>query len=109
MPIHAEVIEKAFRSELEKIAFVRSGRKPIGIDRLLGREAESTETPSNAFTDTKVSPEEFKADVEKVSASMGAYMAAGGIGALGLAALQRANRDRKMGKQMRLQSQGQNF
>lgn len=101
-----DMMKLAFRDELKKIAFTRSGRKPIGIERLMEREAESDNTPSNAFSDTKVSPEEFKADIEKVSFSLGSAggaAATAGAGALALHLLSKANRDRKLGRAMRLQ------
>lgn len=101
-----ETLQSAFNDELEKIAgemhgFTRSGRKPIGVDRLLERESESETTPSNAFSSASVPSEAFKADVEKVS-SLGAGVA---LGALGTLALSRMNRDRKLGRQMRLQQE----
>lgn len=40
-----DVMQAAFRDELEKIAYVRAGRKPISIDRMLERETE-VESPS---------------------------------------------------------------
>jgi hypothetical protein len=108
MPTTADMMKLAFRDELSKIAFLRTGRKPIGVDRLLEREAESETTPSNAFTESKVAPETFKADIEKVS-SLGKGLAIAGLGGLATLALQRANRDRAMGRQMRLQAQGQQY
>lgn len=106
-----EMLQASFEDELEKIkeagelqGFTRSGRKPIGVDRLLEREAESEETPSNLFTGEKVNPDAFKKDIEKLS-SLGRTMATAGMGALTMLALQRANRDRKLGRQMRLQQE----
>lgn len=110
MPTPSEQMKLAFRSELEKISgelqgFTRSGRRPIGVDRLLEREAESEATPTNVFSDAKVDPETFKKDVEKLSA-VSKHLISAGIGATGALALQKANQDRKMGRAVRLQQQG---
>jgi len=111
MPTHIDVMSQSFREELEKIktsgelqGFTRSGRKPIGVDRLLEREAESTDTPTNVFADVNVPAEVFKKDIEKLS-WVGRGLAAAGLGAVATLALQRANRDRKMGKAMRMQQE----
>lgn len=98
-----EVMKNSFRDELEKIAgemqgFTRSGIKPIGVERLLERESESEKTPSSVF----------QKDVEKLSAAGKALALLGTGGVLALAG-QRANRDRQMGRQMRLQGQGQGY
>jgi hypothetical protein len=114
MPFDPESLKKSFEDELGKIkaagelqGFTRSGRRPIGVDRLLEREEESTDTPSNVFADVNVPAEVFKKDIEKLS-SLGRTMATAGLGAAAMLALQRANKDRKMGRQMRLQ-QDQSF
>jgi len=105
MPNSTDIMKRAFRDELEKISFTRSGRKPIGIERLMERETEPTNTPSNAFTDAKVSPEVFKADIEKISGMLGKHLPGVIVGSVGTLAAQKANRDRQLGKQMRLQQQ----
>lgn len=108
MPTTTEMMKLAFRDELKKIAFTRIGRKPIGVERLLEREAESEEKPSNAFADLNVTPEDFKADIEKVSA-IKRYLIAGGVGGAATLALQKANRDRQMGRAMRLQQDASSY
>jgi len=100
-----KMMKLAFRDELAKIAFTRSGRKPIGVERLMEREAEETNTPSNAFASVKVDPEVFQADIEKVSGMVGKHLLGVGAGAAGALLLQKANRDRQMGRAMRLQQQ----
>lgn len=100
-----DAIRAGFSDELEKIAgemqgFTRLGRKPIGIERMLEREVESEETPSTLFT----------AGTEKLSslrklADLGKYKlpAAMIAGAGGYHVAQKANEDRKLGRQVRLQ------
>lgn len=102
MPTTTEMLKLAFRDELKKIAYTRMGRRPIGVDRLLERESESDEKPSNAFAELNVTAEDFKADVEKVS-SMKRHLVAAGIGGVTTLALQKANKDRQLGRAMRLQ------
>lgn len=108
MPIPSKTTLVGFEDELEKIksagemqGFTRSGRRPIGVDRLLERENESDETPSTVFG-KQVDQETFRKDVEKLSAA-GHAMALMGAGALAALAARRANEDRKMGRMMRLQ------
>lgn len=108
MPTTTEMMKLAFRDELKKIAFTRIGRKPIGVERLLERESASEEVPSNAFGETKVTAEGFKADIEKISA-MKRYLVAGGVGGAATLALQKANRDRQMGRAMRLQQDASSY
>ena len=115
MPFNPDTLKKSFEDELEKIksagelqGFTRSGRRPIGVDRLLEREAESEETPSNVFGNYAVDPETFKKDVEKLSA-VTKHLVSAGIGAAGALALQKANRDRQMGRAIRLQQQTGNY
>jgi hypothetical protein len=101
---YSDMMKQAMRGELRKIAFSRIGRKPIGIDRLLERESESQETPSNVFGKVDITPEQFQADIEKVS-GIGKSIALMGVGSLGTLGAQKANNDRKMGKMMRMQQQ----
>ena len=87
----------AFSDELNKIAgemqgHVRSGRKPISIEKMLENEAE-----------LKGLPEDFPklaAKISKDSAKSLALLGAGGGGAL---ALRRMNEDRKIGRMVRKQ------
>lgn len=98
-----DVMRAAFEDELEKISgelqgFTRSGRRPIGVDRLLEREAESEMTPSD------LAP----AGVEKISADGGGakkLLAAGLVGAGIYHVGRTAEQDRRMGRAMRLQQQ----
>lgn len=108
MPTTTEMMKMAFRDELKKIAFTRIGRKPISVERLMEREAESEEKPSNAFGEVNVSAEGFKADVEKISA-IKHYLAAGGVGGAATLILQKANKDRQMGRAMRLQQDASTY
>mgnify|MGYP001459819998 CR=1 FL=1 len=105
-----DMMKLAFQDELKKIAFTRSGRKPIGIERLMEREADPDNTPSNAFTDAKITPEAFQADVEKGSSirklAKKSLLTGAIIGGGATLALQRMNKDRQMGRAMRLQSGG---
>lgn len=95
-----DIMRNSFRDELAKIAgemqgFTRVGVKPIGVERLLEKERESEETPSTVF----------KQNVEKVS-SVGKALAVMGLGS-GLTLLaQRANKDRELGRQVRIQQGG---
>lgn len=93
-----DVMRKAFRDELTKISgelqgFTRSGRKPIGIERMLERETEDAPTPS------EVAP---AGTTEKTSGA-GKNVALLAGGALGYHAVRQANEDRRMGKMMRKQ------
>jgi hypothetical protein len=102
-----QIMMAAFDDELEKIAgelqgFTRIGRKPIGVERLLEREAESETTP------TDVAEKATEIEAEKTS-EMGnsALKALGlvGLGAAGAHYLRKANDDRRLGRQIRLQNQ----
>lgn len=92
-----DTMRAAFEDELEKIAgsltgHVRSGRRPIGAQKLMEKDSEHT----------KVS------DIIKVSGLAGAAtLMAGGAGLYHWG--RKANEDRKLGRQMRLQSMGQQF
>lgn len=80
---------------LSKVAeWVRSGRRPISVETLLENSAASEKTPSSEFA-----PVEKTAVDAKMLATIGA-------GALGYHVLNKANRDRQLGRQMRLQQGG---
>ncbi len=90
------VLRAAFDDELLKIAgelqgFTRIGRRPISVDRLLERESASDVSPSDVVGTTK----------ESSAANNVALL---GLGALGFHVLHKANQDRILGKQVRLQS-----
>lgn len=102
MPFPTDTVKKAFRDELEKISFTRTGRKPIGIEKLQERETDPENTPTNVFSEAKTDPEVFKKDVEKLS-TVAKHLVGAGIGAATALTLQKANQDRKMGRAMRLQ------
>lgn len=103
-----EIMQDGFYDELEKISgemqgFTRLGRKPIGVERMLEREVESETTPTDV-----VEKAIDRTEIEKTSdISMGAKGVMGllAAGALGSHVLRKANEDRKMGRQMRIQSQ----
>jgi hypothetical protein len=103
-----DVVRAAFQDELSKIAgelqgFTRIGRKPIGIERLLEREVEEPIPPSQVFA---VDAEKVSA-AQEAAASLAKYKvpAALGAGLVGGHVVAQANRDRKVGRQMRLQGQ----
>lgn len=85
----------AFNDELEKISgslqgHLRSGRRPISAKRLIEKSGEHKKL----------------SDIVKVSApaSKATLVASGALGGMGLYHLgRRANEDRKLGRQMRLQ------
>lgn len=95
-----DTMRQAFKDELEKVAgelqgFTRSGRKPIGVEKLLERENESEVKPS---------------DVVKTSTAKADALKAGGLLALGAGGYhvgRKANEDRKLGRQIRLQQEQQ--
>lgn len=94
-----EAMRASFESELSKIAgelqgFTRSGRRPIGVDRLLERERE--ESDGLASEGVKLSAVPLKALL--------AGSALAGAGAYHVA--RKADQDRQMGRAMRLQQQG---
>jgi hypothetical protein len=98
---------QGFNSELEKISgemhgFTRIGRKPIGVERMLERETEG-EPPSALFS----SGEAKEAAVAKAAAEMAKYKVPATLlaGAGSYHILRKANEDRKLGRQVRLQNQ----
>jgi len=90
----------SFSDEFQKIAegFVRSGRRPIGADRLLEKETEEQISPSQAFDPSPKG--EVKLSMSPGSAKTLATMGAG-AGVYHVA--NKANEDRKLGKAVRLQ------
>lgn len=91
-------MKSAFYDELEKISgemqgFTRSGRKPISVEKMLENEADAP-TPSEAFAPqvTKTSSPVAPKTVAALLAGAGTYHVA-----------RRANEDRKLGRQVRLQ------
>ena len=107
---YREQLKKGFEDELEKISgelqgFTRIGRKPIGVDRLLEREAESEVTPTDVAMGPTPPNEKVKLsdDMKKRLGSVAATM---GAGALGYHVIRKANQDRQLGRQVRMQ-QGQ--
>ena len=95
----------AFHDELAKIAgemqgFTRSGRKPIGVERLLERESESEVMPSDIAPSGTVEEEKTSG---VVVGPVGALALLGG-GALGHHQLLKAKKDWELGKAMRQQN-----
>lgn len=97
----------AFRDEIEKIAgemqgATRIGRKPIGVEKYLEREAETEQLPDFMLE----AGEQAAKALTKMGASLHmshrtlAALGAGGAGALGL---RRMNEDRKLGRMLRRQ------
>ena len=108
-----DIMRAAFDDELQKIAgemtgHVRSGRRPIGVDRLLERESESDDMPSEVFGTEKVSSpaQAVRAAGAAAHSGVGKYVlpmvAGAGVYHVG----RQANEDRRVGKMMRMQ-QGQ--
>ena len=102
-----EAMKAGFYDELEKIAgemqgFTRIGRKPIGIEKMLENETEQA-SPSETFTagTTKLSAPDAET-TRKVLKVVAPLAAGAGIYHIGA----RAERDRRLGRQMRLQNQG---
>ena len=100
-----EIMRAAFQDELQKIAgemhgATRIGRRPIGIERLLEREEESETTPSEVAPAGSEKTSEVLTPGRKAVALMAA-------GAGGYLVARKANEDRKLGKAVRLQQQGQ--
>lgn len=95
-----EMFRASFVDELQKIAgelqgFTRSGRRPLGVSRLLEREGESNVGPSDIFGgEVKLSQVPYKA-----LGTLGTLAAGAGLYHLGM----KANQDRKMGRAMRIQ------
>jgi hypothetical protein len=101
-----KAVKAAFEDELQKIAgemqgFTRIGRKPIGIERLLEREIETTETPSDLFA---AGAEKVSA-VRKLAGDLAKYKVPAALlgGAAGYHVLQTAEKDRRLGRQVRKQ------
>lgn len=104
---YLEIMKNAFSDELEKISgelqgFTRIGRKPIGVERMIEREAESEVTPTDVVEKSLPQPEEK----EKTSLSNTAkVLGTAALGAGTYHVLRKANEDRRLGKQVRLQQQ----
>lgn len=99
-------MKAAFYDELEKISgelqgFTRSGRKPISVEKMLENESEYP-SPSEAFGEEKEASAPPAAAAAGVPAKYKA-LALLGTGAGGYALASRAERDRRLGRQMRLQ------
>lgn len=97
--VNTDILLAAFDDELTKIAgslqgHVRSGRRPLTVKRLIEKSSEHRKL----------------SDIVKTSASMGGKGTALGAGVLGGMGLyhvgRKANEDRKLGRQIRLQQQG---
>jgi hypothetical protein len=109
---YLQIMQAACRDELEKISgelqgFTRIGRKPIGVERMIEREAESEVTPTDIVEKATAEPT-TEPKVEKTSGATALKVGGGailGIGGYHLA--RKANADRKLGRQVRIQSQQQ--
>lgn len=94
------IVKTACHDELVKIShFIRSGRRPISVDRLLEREAENPASLDAVIGQTDESSE----GEEKTANAVGKTLATMGAGALGYHMVRQANEDRKLGKQIRVQ------
>lgn len=99
-----EIMKAAFLDELEKISgelqgFTRSGRKPIGIEKMLENETEQ-ELPSEVFQKSSSPIDTIPAKYK----TLGLLGAGAGIYHVG----RKAEQDRRLGRAMRLQ-QGQGY
>lgn len=92
-----EMMRLSFEDELNKIAGeLRTGRRPIGVERLLERDREDSD--------------EFSiGDGVKLSAVPWKALGAAAAGAGTYHVVNKVNNDRKMGRAMRLQQGGQGF
>ena len=94
---HLDRMHAAFRDELQKIAgelqgAVRSGRTPMHVETYLKKESDKDKA----------------SEIVKVSGNNKWVIGGSAVaGAAGYEALRRANKDRKLGRQVRLQSRGQ--
>lgn len=109
---YQDAMRAGFEDELQKIAgelqgYTRIGRKPIGVERLLEREVESTTTPTDVVSQSIGGTVKLSAADR---AAMGKALALMGAGAGTYHVARVANNDRKLGRQMRIQSQmGQQY
>lgn len=104
-----DALKAGFNDELEKIAgelqgFTRIGRKPIGIERMLEKETEEPTPPSQLFVAGE-EKEAAAAEAGKTLASLAKYKTPAllGAGAVSYHVARKANEDRKLGRQVRLQ------
>jgi len=97
---YMDVVQAAFEDELQKIAYVRAGRKPISIERLLERETE-VESPSVELDLIQEEPK--TAAVGKFPVKETALI---GAGALGYHQARKVKRRYQLGKQVEMQNQG---
>lgn len=100
--MNEEVMRAAFRDELQKIAGelqgqTRIGRRPISVENYLERETESELTPSDV-TETLI---------QKTAGKAAKAVALMGLGAAGALGGQRAHKDWKTGRSIRIQSKMQ--
>jgi hypothetical protein len=106
-----DIMFAAFDDELKKIAgelqgHVRSGRRPIGVERLLARESESELTPTDVIEGGEEKEASAGGEAKKLLSPGKKAVALMATGAVGYHAASKANQDRKLGRQIRLQ-QGQ--
>lgn len=106
---YTQIMQAAFQDELQKLAGEsRIGRKPIGIERLLEREAEVTGLDAihgeeqDEETETEETEEKTSAVDPKLVAG-GSLLAGAGLYHIG----RKANNDRKLGRAIRIQNQAQ--
>lgn len=98
----SEIMKAAFYDELEKISgelqgFTRAGRKPISVERMLENESEQA-GPSEVF-----GSEEKTASTASKYKNLGLMTLGAGVYHVG----RKAEEDRRLGRQVRLQqSQG---
>lgn len=113
---YLDAMKAALYDELQKIAgqmqgYTRIGRRPISVDRLLEREGERSGLPEGFGSGAEEAPvpEQVKQSSAEAAKSLGKGGVVGGS-MLGGAALyhlaRKANEDRKLGRQVRLQQQG---
>jgi hypothetical protein len=93
----------SFSDELQKIAgHIRSGRRPISALRLLKKESEI----GKRAVMTKVGFLGMGGHAHPPSSSGKKFLAGVAVGVGGFHAARKANEDRKIGRQVRLQQQG---
>lgn len=113
---HFKVMRHACFDELFKIAgelqgMVRSGRRPISVENYLDREAKQPASISDVVEEVVKTSGIFNKAAPKavdLSAKTLATMGVGGLaaGAGGYHLATKANKDRQLGRQVRLQQQG---
>jgi hypothetical protein len=109
---YLQIMQSACQDELEKISgelqgFTRIGRKPIGVERMIEREVESETTPTDVVEKAIAGPgTEKTSGMAMPSATAMKTLGLVGLGAGGYHLLRKANEDRRLGRQVRVQ-QGQ--